>query len=536
MMNRREFLLSAAGAVVLPRASAARVHIDARTLPHGTVLEGDLCIVGAGAAGIAIAREWIGSKRTVLLLEGGGLAYEAAMQDLYRGEIVGLPYFPLEAARLHYFGGTTGHWAGFCSTLDAIDVEPRDWVPHSGWPLARAELDPFYRRAQPLLQLGPYDYAAESWRRRDPAMVPLPLDPGVVWTKMWQFSPPTRFGTTYRDAIFAAPNVRLYTHANVCEIEANDSVTAVQGLRIRQLDGKELRVRARHYVLACCSIQNARLLLASRARTPAGLGNAHDLVGRYFMEHLEIPSGRLALAPAAAPRGMAMYEWTQGVTRARAELALAPAVQRARRVLNATVSLEPGAPDSVAQSTFQAITPDVLTAERESAAAGRAAPSVATASPPTARFFNLMTRQEQAPNPRSRVTLGAERDALGMPRVRLDWQLTDLDRRSFAQFYDVLGGAFSAGGLGRVQALDWVTSADPGWPPTLSGGWHHMGTTRMHPDPRRGVVDPNGRVHGFANLFVAGASVFPTAGAVNPTLTLVALSLRLSDYLKRVLA
>ena len=235
------------------------MHVDARTLPNGSLLEGDVCIVGAGAAGITIAREWIGSHRKVLLLEGGGLQYEPAMQDLYRGEIVGLPYFPLQAARLHYFGGTTGHWAGWCATFDAIDFEKRDWVPHSGWPIRREDLDSFYVRAQPLLQLGPYEYAAAAWQRRYPALVPLTLDPRVVWTKMWQFSPPTRFGTTYRDAIFGARNVELYTHANVCEIEPNDAVTAVQGLRVRGFDGKEIRVRARHYVLACCSIQNARL-------------------------------------------------------------------------------------------------------------------------------------------------------------------------------------------------------------------------------------------------------------------------------------
>lgn len=537
MMDRREFLVSAAsaasaaglGRIVSDASRLTPGHIDARTLPNGSVLEGDLCIVGAGAAGLSIALEWIGRHETVLLLEGGGLQYEAAMQDLYRGEIVGLPYFPLEAARLHFFGGTTGHWAGFCSTLDAIDLETRDWVPHSGWPIRREDLDPFYARAQPLLQLGPYDYAADSWQRRDPTLVPLPLDPRVVWTKMWQFSPPTRFGATYRDAIFTAPNVHLYTHANVCAIEPTADHTAVQGLRIRQLDGNELRVRARHYVLACCSIQNARLLLASN------LGNAHDLVGRYFMEHLEIPSSLLALTPAAVQPGMKMYEWTHGVTKARGELALAPAVQRAQRILNGTVSLEPGAPDDVAQSTFQAITPDVLTAQRDSEARGLSAPA-SPAAAPSGRFFHVMTRQEQAPNPSSRVTLSDERDAMGMPRVRLDWRLTDLDRQSFRRFYDVLEREFSARGLGRVQVLDWVRSADSVWPKTLSGGWHHMGTTRMHGDPRQGVVDSNCNVHGLANLSIAGASVFPTAGAVNPTLTLVALSLRLSDHLKRRLS
>src|SRR5690349_14193477 len=242
------------------------MHIDARTLPNGTLLEGDLCIVGAGAAGITIAREWIDSHRKVLLLEGGGLQYEPAMQDLYRGEIVGLPYFPLQAARLHYFGGTTGHWAGFCSPFDPIDFKVREWVPHSGWPFERAHIDPFYARAQRILELGPYEYDAAQWQRRDPKLVPFPLDPSVVFTKMWQFSPPTRFGTRYRDAIVGAKNVHLYTNAIVREIEPNEGISAVDGLRVRTLEGRELRVRAKHYVLATCSIQNARLLLASNSR------------------------------------------------------------------------------------------------------------------------------------------------------------------------------------------------------------------------------------------------------------------------------
>lgn len=514
------------------------MHIDARTLPNGSVLEADLCIVGAGAAGITMALEWIGSRHKVLLLEGGGLEYEPAIQDLYRGENVGLPYYPLQAARLHYFGGTTGHWAGFCSTLDAIDFEKREWVPHSGWPIRRPELDRFYARAHPLLELGPYEYSASDWQRRDPTLIPLPLDSRVMWTKMWQFSPPTRFGARYRAAVIAASNVHLYTHANVCELEAHESLGGIEGLRVRTLDGKELRARARCYVLACCSIQNARLLLASNRRAPAGLGNAHDLVGRFFMEHIEIPSGNLALAPSPAVNTK-MYALEFGRTRARGELALSAAAQREHRILNGTVSLEPGAPDEVAKSTFQWGTPERLAARREWEARGKAGPPPAGFSESPAGgsplFFHVMTRQEQAPNPESRVLLSTERDALGMPRAKLDWRLTALDRRSFGVFYEVMGRELGRSGAGRVQQLDWVTREDDTWPTTLSGGWHHMGTTRMHDDPRSGVVDANCRVHGLANLYVAGASVYPTGGAANPTLTLVALSLRLSDHLKRTL-
>ena len=518
------------------------MHIDARTLPDGSVIEGDLCIVGAGAAGISIALEWIGSSRTVVLLEGGGFAYEQKMQDLYRGTNAGLPYYPLDAARLHYFGGTTGHWAGFCSTLDPLDFEERSWVPDSGWPIARAELDPFYARAHRVLELGPYEYEAAQWQRRDAAMVPLPLDPAVAWTKIWQFSPPTRFGAKYRDAITSAPNVRLYTHANVCELRANESVTAVDGLRARTLEGKEHRVRARQYVLACGTIQNARLLLASNARAAAGLGNAHDLVGRYFMEHLEMPSGQLLLT-ARRPPSMSMYSFEFGKTKARGELALTAVRQRAHGLLNATVSLTPATLEAPPMSTFEQFPPDSMPSFRGVARADSAVaepnepPSRPTRAPEPPRLFALLTRQEQAPNRDSRVTLAPERDAMGMPRVRLDWRLTALDRRSFRGFYEVLGRELGRRGIGRVRMHDWVLESEStSWPKSLGGGWHHMGTTRMHSDPRRGVVDATCRVHGITNLYVAGAAVYPTAGCANPTLTLVALSLRLSDHLKRALS
>ncbi len=122
-----------------------------------------------------------------------------------------------------------------------------------------------------------------------------------------------------------------------------------------------------------------------------------------------------------------------------------------------------------------------------------------------------------------------------MPRARLDWRLTELDKRSIRTFYQLLGQEFGRSGIGRVQILDWLFGDDRTWPPFLSGGWHHMGTTRMHADPKQGVVDANCRVHGLGNLYVAGAAVYPTAGSANPTLTLVALSLRLSDHLKTTL-
>ena len=490
-----------------------------------------------------MALEWTNSPLKVVLLEGGGFELEPEMQDLYRGDIVGQPYYPLQAARLHYFGGTTNHWAGWCSTYDPIDFEERPWVPHSGWPIRRQQLDEFYARAQPILDVGPHGYDAADWVKRDSELEPFPLDPDAVWPKMWQFSPPTRFGTKYRDAIVNARSVHLYTHANVCEIEANAGLSAVDSLRVRTLQDKEHRVKARYYVLACSTIQNARLLLASNRRAKGGLGNAHDLVGRYFMEHLEMPAGELVLARPQSTKTK-MYVMDYGVTKARAELSLSAQAQKEHKILNGTASLEPGVIGEEVKSTFQFMPPQTLTARMAWEKGGKVGPPPLIPSTPSAetasttapttrqRNFHLITRQEQAPNPSSRITLSAETDAMGMPRAILDWQLTELDKRSIRTYYKVLGREIGRSGVGRVQLRDWLMSDDRTWPSFLSGGWHHMGTTRMHVDPKQGVVDANCRVHGIANLYIAGAAVYPTAGSANPTLTLVALALRLSDHLR----
>ncbi|HKW11399.1 MAG TPA: GMC family oxidoreductase [Gemmatimonadaceae bacterium] len=513
------------------------MHTDARTLANGTVLEGDLCIVGAGASGITIAREFAKTPLKVLLLEGGGFELEQQIQDLYRGEIIGHSYFPLQGAALHFFGGTTNHWAGFCSPYDEIDFEKRDWVPHSGWPIRRQDLDPFYARAQKILELGPYKYEPDDWKKGDENRVPLLGDSRDFNTKMWQFSPPTRFGTKYRNEIVGSPNIHLYTYANVVEVEANEGLTAVRSVRVRGFDGKELRAQAKRFVLCCHSIQNARLLLASNRQARTGLGNGNDLVGRYFMEHFEMPTAELVLARPATTR-TGLYAMAGLGGRPRGELAITPAAQKEHRVLHGTASLAPGNYGDPVKSTFEFLDTATMNAMRAWQTGGRKGPPpfVEAAAPPTAsgppRFYHLTTRQEQAPNPDSRVTLSGEKDALGMARARLDWQFTDLDKRSMRTFYELLGREMGRTGTGRVQIKDWLLSDDKTWPSFVSGGFHHMGTTRMSDDPKQGVVDANCQVHGLANLHIGGAAVYPTAGAVNPTLTLVALSLRLADRLK----
>lgn len=509
------------------------MHTDARTLDDGSVLEGDLCIVGAGAAGISMALEWIDTPHTVLLLESGGFTVDADTQDLNRGNNLGQRYYPLQSSRLRFFGGTTGHWGGFCAPYDPIDFEQRDWVPHSGWPLTRSDLDPFYERAHEIVELGPYEYDPAYWEAQDSERVRLPFDESVIETKMWQFSAPTRFGTTYRDRIVDAENVHLVTHANVCNIEANEAVSRAEALEIRTLEGKTHTACARHYVLACGAIQNARLLLASNEQAPEGLGNDHDLVGRFFMEHLEVDAAYLMM-PAPGPLQMYLFKSFVFDTEARGELALSAAQQRKHQVLNGTASLEPRERADEQPAWIERFWDDAEETlqfwdELEGSYRAGELPQV---DPDEYSEYQLFTRMEQAPNPDSRVVLSEETDALGVPRADLDWRLTEREKRSIRILYEVLGREAGRSGLGRVQLMDWLRTDDPMWPSTLGGGWHHMGTTRMHENPRQGVVDAHCTVHGIDNLHVAGSAVFPTAGAANPTLTLIAMTLRLSDRLK----
>jgi choline dehydrogenase-like flavoprotein len=288
--------------------------------------------------------------------------------------------------------------------------------------------------------------------------------------------------------------------------------------------------------MACGAMQNARLLLASNQQAANGVGNDYDLVGRYFMDHIEMPGANLLFAE---PRTLQMYVLPPKVAgenrKARGELALSEDTQRVHRILNGTASIEPGHWGENIRSTFQKFTPDVLSGFRMSRENDEDQSSVNPLRGKKSRsLYRLKTRQEQAPNPDSRITLSDQLDPLGVPRLKVDWRLTDLDKYSIRRFYELLGQEMGRTGLGRIQLAEWLMEDnDTSWPSFLSGGWHHMGTARMHNDPRQGVVNSDCRVHGIDNLYIAGSAPFPTSGAPNPTLTLIALTLRLSDYLRR---
>jgi choline dehydrogenase-like flavoprotein len=566
--------------------------VDARRVEAGAEIEADLCIVGAGPAGIALALELAGGSARVVVLESGGLSYDLAAQALNEGELAGVPYFPLQATRLRALGGTTNHWGGLARVFEERDFERRSWVPRSGWPIGNDDLEPFWPRAARFLRLPTDDFGLDEWRERSPRE-PLPLW-GAVETRTTQVVAPEhlRVGVTHREALERARSVTTYLHATVTELETDEAGGAVTRAHVRVLEGGEFSLSARHFVLAAGGIENPRLLLASDRRHARGLGNQDDLVGRFFMEHPRFRAATIVPTDAQLPVGF-YDEHETGTGRVLGYLVLSDDVKRREEIVDVQIRLQPEYVESydralASRSVRSAralramprraaeldefardvarVASDVTTWRRFTVpgsplplphpdVAGRlaraskvdrasllpallgdvaAAGYAAVSQRPPLRGIALRTRIESVPNPDSRVTLVRDRDALGMRRVRLDWRLHELDIRSAVRAVEILGAELGRTGLGRLRLDVDPEATEP--PPDIAGGWHHMGTTRMSDDPRQGVVDRNCRVHGISNLYVAGSSVFVTPGSGTPTLALLALALRLSDHLKGRLA
>ncbi len=532
---------------------------DAGGVPDGSRLECEVCIIGAGAAGIALAREFRGAPFRVVLLEGGGATADVESQALYRGRNVGHAYYSLESSRLRFLGGTTNHWGGMSIPFDPIDFERRDWVPSSGWPIRYEDLARFIARAHEICEIGPVEYSEPYWapQRRKPAF---PIRGDDLIPRIAQFSPPTRFGSRYRADLEQAPRLRTLLGANVVELVPAPEGSRIETVRVATFAGSRFAVSAELFILAAGAIENARLLLVSRAVHERGIGNQHDVVGRYFMERVNRRSG--VFVPSEPDQILPFFEQDRiGAMGLNGYLATSPDWQIRERVLNSSIHLHRSGSLTVPEveggsaalrrirdSLRDGEIPDALLSDvwevlrdvedglveswdrwRHGRASSEPSPADTAAASPVA--LEIWHDVEPVPNPSSRVRLAEETDALGVQRVELDWQLTpDLEGATIRRAVRLLAQEVGRLGLGRVR-ID-IEPEGEGWVPEVVGSFHQMGTTRMSADPKTGVVDSDCRVHGIANLYVAGSSVFATAGQANPTLSLLALTFRLADHVR----
>jgi choline dehydrogenase-like flavoprotein len=518
------------------------------------VFETEVCILGAGAAGITLARRLAASGLDVCLLESGGADYEKPLQALGVGESIGFPYYPLEESRLRLFGGTTAVWGGRVVQLDPIDFERRDWIEHSGWPFGKEELASYYAEALRLLEVEPTLADETMWDRL--GLSQPGFDPERLRTNFFQFDEQfERFTLRRCQDLVDSAKVKILLHATVLDIRANAEGTAIDSVQIGNLSGGRGVVRARVFVIAAGGLETPRLLLNSRGVHKAGLGNHEDLVGRFFMEHPHARAGRVIPQKLWQLLNLLPRSHRKNGLRYAALGRVSESLQKREGILNSSFTLSvrrhQGTRMPPGKWLFNAIkwkVPHDPTGRSLWWVHRRAKRAFAERFGLASRWIRATTgrqglyvvaRAEQAPNPASRVLLSNERDPFGLPQIALDWNFLDVDKRSLHVMIEALDAELKRLSLGRAEVSPWLEENDTPWEvdPLISshpvGGYHHIGTTRMAASPKHGVVDPDGRVHGLGNLYIAGSSVFPTSGWANPTLTILALTLRLGDHLAR---
>jgi len=506
--------------------------INTLELPDNSLIEADVVIIGAGIAGISIARELKHRVNTVCVLESGGEQVDARTQALYGGsgslsvaqqELLNLDGYLL-SSRIRAFGGSGNIWGAKVSVLDAMDLEARPWVPYSGWPLDLAQLEPFYERTARLLKIPPFSNVgvAGGDQERSPISEIPDFEESIRQYTNLTGRRATLDYQEFKQSITDVPNINVYLYANIVDIELAEGGKAVHKLGIACLNGRHHTARAPTYILATGGLENARLLLNSNRMVSKGIANEHDQVGRFFTGHLGFshPSGGIFLnySTKLLERYFSYRRDTP-----HSIISLSPLAQREQKVpqFGIYISRLRGKHNAIDSNAMQmARTIDQALIPRPVLSDGL-----------VENFFGA----EHLPNPESRVLLANEKDELGVRKLELKWSLEEQDILNLNRGIDLFSRDLGRFSQGRVKFGFNLSNPDV-WEDAFKRvrrSRHHIGTTRMHTDPRQGVVDINCQLHSVENMFIAGSSVFPTMGGLaNPTFTIIALALRLSDHLK----
>lgn len=500
-------------------------------------------VIGAGAVGLVLAVALARRGEQVVVLESGGKGFESSAQALNEADVTGRAHRGIAEGRARVLGGTTTLWGGQLTRMLDIDFEPRPWLGLPGWPLRRADLDPWYDEAARLLGLD-LDCLddAEVWRGL--GLAPPDLSDGyALMLTRWLKEP--NLARLFERDLRDLPNLTVLLHANCTGFEFAPSGARLAAVQAAAPNGRRASIAVEHAILANGTIEASRLMLAGAARGAPWAGN--PWLGRGFQDHLDARAAKVHVLDKRRFNDAFQNIGRRGF-KYMPKVVLAPAVQARLGLTNIAASIVGESAIAEHLAKLKIAIRSMLNGTRPSHLGGVFSSVLATAHvwvPLALRYLrdnrmmhvadrglDLAIHCEQIPMRESRIALSAAgHDAYGMPRVELEWRVDGRELGAMRRFAEGLGAALEQKGLARLEIDPRLAAEDPAFLDACVDTNHHCGGLRMAHEPGDGVTDANLKVHGCDNLHVAGAASFPTSSFANPTFTAMALALRLAHRL-----
>lgn len=526
--------------------------VDVTKINNSQVYNTDVCILGGGVAGIVLANELEGNDTKVIMLDSGNESYHLETQELYKAQSVP-EHFPAPFySRLRFLGGSSNHWENSTERLDPIDFEKRDWINDSGWPIKYGDVLEYYPAAEQYCGVGKDGYQLDFWQNK------LRFKDSFSGSELFHTalakSPqiPTRFFKKFGSRLVKSKNINIFKNANITDLVFNHELQKVISVKFSSLNKIPHQVNAKIFIMCFGGLENARMLLHFNEKNANKLGNEFDNVGRYFMEHPTIRAAHFF--PFKENTIDKVYE---GIPDTSMQILARGKLNKSAQIKNKTINirlffnkqtklqLSEGISSAhiLADSMNKSETPDnfgshlvnVLKDADLIAEQYLRSKFNSSFSEDADSFggYQIISMIEQTPSRNNRIYLGTETDQLNIKKLKIDWKVSSNDKENAWKTLRLFAQDPWLQSIGRVRLLE--DEKYRIWGSQLGFGQHHMGTTKMSNIAQNGVVDPSLKVFGTSNFYISGSSVFPTGGHVPPTLTIVALTIKLADELKKIL-
>jgi choline dehydrogenase-like flavoprotein len=516
------------------------MQMDLEQMAPGEPIHSGICIVGGGIAGLVLATQMASAGIDVTLLEAGGLELEDRSQALYEAEMGQTRHTGTTLGRFRTFGGSSTRWGGQLLSYPEAILHPVPGSPSHAWPLASRELEHHYEQVLAIFQIPPLPFDDTLLTALGHDTVAFPPDVALRYSKWAPFQRRNLAQTIGRECLDSA-KIKLYTHANVASLEGSDG--AIRNARVLDYSGRAFLFTAEHFVVCCGTVESSRLLLLS-----PDVPDPYGQIGRGFGDHISLPVALLGSKARSAVSRMLGPFFADGVLYT-PKIEAASELQRDANLLAVMAHFTIEEPEDSGISAVRNVLTSIQHRRLKEALTKNLVPMIRGIGDIVRLAWALKVKKrrgissratmrlnidlEQSLDAGNRVTLSDNVDALGLRKAMVHWTVSEQERETVRRFAPMVRDRLESIG---IPAFEWDPAISTGATITLTDTYHPFGGLRMGSDPQVSAVDTQLKVHGTSNLYVASCAVFPSGGSSNPTFTLMALTMRLADHLRSLIA